>query len=155
MPKLQYLKFISGNCKIDMQDSFVSSRIIKEKIEKHFKLVETEETASKKKYKIVRFARLFGGPFVYPSATVSFLINKKENTVAFQFFWPEWYLLLFSIFGFGVSTYYSLEEGMELKSSLLNGVEFALISCLFISLAVFLDTKYVARKVRNTILKIK
>jgi len=111
MPKLQYVKFLSGNCKIDMQDSFVSPRIIKEKIDKHFKLVTREETASKQKYKIVRFARLYGAPFVYPSATVSFSINKKENTVTCQFFWPEWYLLLFSIFGFGISVYHSLEEG--------------------------------------------
>jgi len=154
MPKLQYVKFLSGNCKIEMQDSFVSPRIIKEKIEKHFKLVAAEETASNQKYKIVRFARLYGAPFVYPSATVSFSINKRENAVTCQFFWPEWYLLLFSIFGFGISVYHSLEEGANLRGAITDGVEFAIFSCIFISLAVFLDTRYVARKIRKILINI-
>lgn len=155
MPRLHYVKFLSGNCKIDMQDSFVSPRIIKEKVEKHFKLVEAEETPSKQKYKIVRFARLYGGPFVYPSASVSFSINRKENSVTCQFLWPEWYLLLFSVFGFGVSVYHSLDEGANLRGAITDGIEFAIFSCLFISLAVFLDTKYVARKIRKILLNIK
>ncbi len=155
MPKLQYVKFLSGNCKIDMQNSFVSPRIIREKIENNFKLVVAEETTSKQKYKIVRFARLYGGPFVYPSATVSFSINKSENSVTCQFFWPEWYLLLFSVFGFGVSVYHSLNEGVNLRGAITDGVEFAIFSCLFISLAVFLDTKYVARKIRKLLLNVK
>jgi hypothetical protein len=154
MPKLQYVKFLSGNCKIDMQDFFVSPRIIKEKIEKHFKLVTAEETALKQKYKIVRFGRLYGAPFLYPSATVSFTINKEENTVTCQFFWPEWYLLLFSIFGFGISVYHSLEEWANLKGAITDGVEFAIFSCMFINLAVFLDTKYVARKIRKLLINI-
>lgn len=154
MPKLQYVKFLSGNCKIDMQDSFVSPRIIREKIEKHFKLVEAEESTSGQKYKIVRFARLFGGPFVYPSATVNFCINKKENTVSCQFVWPEWYLLLFSVFGFGVSVYHSLNEGANIRAALADGAELAIFSCLFISFAVFLDTKYVARKIRKLLVTI-
>jgi hypothetical protein len=137
-----------------MQDSFVSPRIIKEKIEKHFKLVTTEETASKQKFKIVRYARLYGAPFVYPSATVSFSINKRENTVTCQFFWPEWCLLLFSINGFGISVYHSLEEGANLKCAITDGVEFAILSCMFVSLAVFLDTKFVARKIRRSLINI-
>ena len=86
MPKSQYVKFLSGNCKIDMQDSFVSKRIIREKIEKHFKLVEAEGSASCQKFKIIRFARLFGGPFVHPSATVKFSIDKNENSVSCRFY---------------------------------------------------------------------
>lgn len=113
-----------------------------------------EETALEQKYKIVRFARLYGGPFVYPSATVNFSINRTDNTVICKFVWPEWYLLLFSFFGFGVSLYHSLDDGLDLKSALISGVEFAFFSCLFISLAVFLDTKYVARKIRKALLKI-
>jgi hypothetical protein len=137
-----------------MQDSFVSSRIIREKMEKHFKFVEAEESESDQKYKIVRFARLFGGPFVYPSATVNFSIDRKENSVSCQFFWPEWYLLLFSVFGFGVSVYHSLDEGASIRAALTDGAEFAIFSCLFISITVFLDTKYVARKIRKLLLTI-
>ena len=50
MSKLVYLKFLTGNGEINMQDSFVSFRITKEKIEEYFKLVEAEEIASNQKY---------------------------------------------------------------------------------------------------------
>lgn len=154
MPKLQYVKLISGDCKIDMQDSFVSSRIIKDQVEKYFKLVTVEETATEQRYKIIRFARLYGAPFVYPSASVRFLINKKENTVRCEFSWPDWYLLLFSIFGFGITLYHSLGAGEDFKDAIADGGEFAIVSCLFIGVAVFFDIQYVARRIRKSLTNI-
>ena len=90
MGKIIYKKFFSGNGKINTKGSFLSPRLIRESLEKKFRIIPIYESPQIMKYKIVRFARLYGAPVINPSSQLTIVINKDMKEMTYSFIWPEW-----------------------------------------------------------------
>jgi hypothetical protein len=138
-----YLRqFIDGSGELHFEHCFLSPRIVKEALEKRFRLVAIEESSSHVRYKIIRFFRLYGGPAIFPQARIDITIRKdnSRSSLYWHFIWPEYYVFLFSFIV--LSTVVVFDNGMQTIPFLL----FALV--FFVSL-VFLDTKWVSRRVRK------
>ncbi|RII30426.1 MAG: hypothetical protein CXR30_05425 [Geobacter sp.] len=137
--------FISGNGEVILKDKFVSVRLVGAALEKKFRLKIIEESPKFIKFKIVRFARIYGAPVFWPSASLSIAINNENDSINYKFYWPDYYMLLLLVglvlFVPGIKT---------LKEDFL----FPLITVIFWAGIIFLDTKYVSSKVRKTLLKL-
>ncbi len=135
-------QFINGSGELHFESVFLSPRIMKEALEKKFRLVTIEESPHHVQYKIIRLFRLYGGPAPLPQARIDITI-RKDNSHLFlywYFVWPEYYVFLVSfIILFGVVI---LDRGID-------GIPFLIFALIFLSLMVFLDTKWVSWRVRK------
>ncbi len=135
-------EFLTGSGELHFQDIFLSPRIVRAGLQRKFWLVTIEESPHHGRYKIIRLLRLYGGPAIFPQARIDITIRKQDgrSSLYWYFVWPEYYVFLVSfIILFAVVV---LDRGIE-------GIPFLILSLIFFSLMVFLDTKWVSRRVRK------
>jgi hypothetical protein len=97
-----------------------------------------EESAAHFKCKIIRYARLYGAPIIFPNPTLTLEIKREseKNILHYDFQWPEYYLVAFI----------AALAGIISRNVLLSLVVFAFFGSL-----VFLDTKWVSSRIRKII----
>lgn len=136
--------FFQRRGEIQFKEAFLSPRLVREALEGRFHLAPIEETRTHLRYKLIRFFRIYGGPMVWPQAEIDITIRKNRDRYAlyWHFFWPEYYLLLLWPILFGLAAVVDGKHG--------GLVLFVLpVAILFSGLLFFLDTMWVARRVRK------
>jgi hypothetical protein len=129
---------------ISIGERFVSLRHVKEALEAAFNFQVDEETSSSIKGRIVRLARVYGAPIVWPNATVEVNIDNENDILSFTFCWPDYYMLFFTVvLLFMVST-----SGMSGPP-----LFFYVVAPAFHLLMIYLDTLYVKSRVKRYLLK--
>lgn len=141
--------FFQRRGEIHIQDTFLSPRLIREALEKRFHLVPIEETSTHLRFRIIRFFRLYGGPCIWPQAEIDITLRRDQNsyTLLWYFFWPEYYVLAFSLVLLGLIALVDSESG---------GLFLAVmpLAILFFGALIFLDTVWVSRRVRKVFAKL-
>ncbi|MFW8602483.1 hypothetical protein ACOHYD_13510 [Desulfobacterota bacterium M19] len=151
MGKTIYRKFFSSNGKINVKGSFLSPRLTREALEKHFRIVPIDESPNIMRYKIVRFARLYGAPVIYPSSQLSIVVNKDTEEMTYNFVWPEWIMVILVAVGMGAGGAQFFNPGASVIEQVIDGVKiFMSVLCIHGGM-VFLDTKYVASKIHKAL----
>ncbi len=91
-------QFINGSGELHFEGVFLSPRIIKEALEKRFRLVTIVEFPHHVQYKIIRLFRLYRGPAIFPQARIDIAIRKdnSHSSLYWHFIWPEYYVFLIS-----------------------------------------------------------
>ena len=130
------MKLITEKDEVKLGEKFVSPRIVKEALGKFFRITTIDERSNYIKLRIIRFARLYGFPFIWPQASIEILIKNENNKLIYEFFWPEYLTLIipFILFLF-------IEERME------KFILFILFALIFFGFLIFLDTRWVVRRV--------
>jgi hypothetical protein len=134
--------FFTGNGAITVKDKVLSLRFVKNALEKVFRLKVIEESPNYIKYKIVRFARIYAVPVIWPSATISIYVDNKTDTIRYRFYWPDYYMLLFLV---------SVLFFPPLSKDFILLIPLALVFWLVL---IFLDTKYVSIRIRSALRKL-
>jgi len=137
--------FITGNGEISLKDKFVSVRLVENALGKAFRLKVTEESPNFIKCKLVRFARIYGAPVIWPSATLSISIDNQNDMIKYKFYWPDYFMLITMVVA--VLIFYNAHLFKE------DFLTFLFAIPLWAGI-IFLDTKYVSSKVRKTLLKL-
>ena len=139
---MSFRQFLDGSGELHFQGVFLSPRLVREALEKKFKLVTMEESAHHARYKIIRLFRLYGGPAIFPQAKIAITIHKNNSysSLYWHFIWPEYYVLLVS-FLFLCAVVLVNGQGIRF-------LPFVFLGCCW-ALLVFLDTKWVSRRVRK------
>jgi hypothetical protein len=132
--------FFQRKGELHFVDTFVSQRLVKEALGNLFHIVPMEESSTHFRLKIIRFLRLYGGPMIWPQAKIDITLRKQGSgyILSWYFHWPEYYLLLI----------WSMLFGFVAAQASLPLLIFP-IGILFQGFAIFLDTAYVARRVRK------
>lgn len=130
--------FITGSGSLVVEDKFISMRLVKEALTKKYRLRILEESADHIKCKIIRYARLYGAPILFPTPTLTLDIKREsEKTMLnYDFRWPEYYLVALG----------AVLAGIMSRDKTLFLVAFAFFGSL-----VFLDTKWVSSRIRKII----
>ena len=133
--------FITGSGSLIYDDKFVSIRLLKEALLKKYRLAILEESAAHIKCKIIRYARLYGVPIIFPNPTLTLIIKREteKNILHYEFQWPEYYLVAFVAVLAGITS---------------RDIIFFLLVLVFFGSLVFLDTKWVSSRIRTIISKI-
>lgn len=142
---MQVPDFITGNGGVTLKDKFLSVRLVEDALGKAFRLKVTEETPNFIKCKLVRFARIYGAPVIWPSATLSISIDNQTDMIRYRFYWPDYFLLINL-----VVPILAFRGGYLLREDL----TILLIAATFWAGLIFLDTKYVSNRVRKTLLRL-
>lgn len=137
--------FITGNGEVTLKDKFVSVRLVEEALGKAFRLKVTEESSNFIKCKLVRFARIYGAPVIWPSATLSISIDNQTDKIRYRFYWPDYFLLIMLL-----APLLAFRGGRLMEEDL----PILLIAVPIWAGIIFLDTKYVSSRVRKTLLKL-
>ena len=137
--------FIKGSGEVTIKDKFVSVRLVEDALGKAFRLKVIEESPNFIKCKLVRFARIYGAPIIWPSATLAITIENQTDIIRYKFYWPDYFLLLMMVAAVIIS-----RGGYMLKEDFL----FLLLAVPFLAGLIFLDTKYVSSRVRKSLLKL-
>ena len=132
------MRILSEKREICLADKFLSPRIVKDALKNKFNIAVIEERTNYLKVRLIRLARLYGGPCIWPQATVEIWIKNQDDKLIYEFFWPE-YFLLFSPF---VILFFS--EG-QFWGRLL----FLLAALLFFGTFIHLDTRWASRRLRK------
>ncbi len=137
--------FFHGNGTIVLRDKFLSLRIIKELLEKQFRIRVLEESSSHLRCKIVRFARLYAFPMPFPNPTLelTFKNEPQQSIIEYRFTCYDYYLLLIIPILFGISS----QSWKATKETLIA----FLLLFLFFGGLILLDTKYIVFRIRKTI----
>ncbi len=141
---MSFRQLINGSGELHFEGVSLSPRIMKEALDKRFKLVTIEESPHHVQYKIIRLFRLYGGPALLPQARIDITMPKdnSHSSLYWYFVWPEYYVFLVSyIILFAVVV---VDRGIE-------GIPFFIFAFIFFSLIVFLDTKWVSGRVRKAL----
>ena len=88
------MKLISEKGEVYSKDKFLSPRLVKEILEKKFTVRVLDQGPNYIKFRIIRFGRLYGFPFVWPQASVEVWINDETDKLVYKFFWPEYFALI-------------------------------------------------------------
>jgi hypothetical protein len=145
-------QFVDGSGGLQFDEAFLSPRIVREALEKRFRLVVIEETAHQLRGKFVRYARIYGAPVFWPHPTIRILIHREglRCRVSWHFHWSDYYMLLLlpvlALFMAAAPSHF-----MNAPLILTSGLCF---SCFFL-LLIFLDTKWVSWRVRKTLEKLE
>lgn len=127
---------------ISTERKFVSLRHIRAALEDAFNFQIEKETSNSLKGRIVRFARIYGGPVVWPSATIEIQIDNEDSKLFYTLYWPDYYMILCTVvLLFMVSS----PSGPPLF--------FCVAALAFHSLMIYLDTLYVKSRVKRYLLK--
>ena len=137
--------FITGNGEVILENKFISARLVEDALGKAFRLKVTEESPNFIKCKLVRFARIYGAPIIWPSATLAITIDNQTDTIMYKFYWPDYFMLITL-----VAAVLIFHGGHMLKEDLM----ILLFAIPLWAGIIFLDTKYVSSKVRKTLLKL-
>ncbi len=145
-------QFFDGSGELQFDEAFLSPRIVREALEKRFRLVVIEETAHQLRGKIVRYARLYAAPVFWPHPTIRVLIHREglRCRLSWRFHWPDYYMLLLvpvlALFMAALPLHF-----MDASPVLISGLCFVF----FFLLLIFLDTKWVSWRVRRTLEKLE
>ena len=137
-----YLPKTSGEIPIEKQ--FVSLRHIKEALSAAFNVQVKEETSHSLSGKVVRFARIYGAPMIWPSATIEIQIDHENDRLQYTFYWPDYYLILLSIVAI---TTFLIRDPKSLP------IEACVVIPIFQFLMIYLDSRYVQSRIRRFLLK--
>ena len=137
--------FFTGNGEITLKDKFVSVRLVEDALKKAFRIKVTEESQNLIKLKLVRFARIYGAPIIWPSARLAITIDNQTEVIRYKFYWPDYFLLTTL-----VAAIFIFKGGYLLKEDFL----FLLFALPLWAGIIFLDTKHVSSRVRKTLLKL-
>ena len=143
-------EFFTGSGSLAFDERFVSVRIVKDALDRTFKLRILKESTTRIKCKIIRSFRLYGGPVWWPNATMDLVIKKegRMTRVYYDFKWPEYYMVLISSTLVGIFAV-TLSIDKPLMESVLDSGILFFLALSFFGLLVFLDTKYVASRIRR------
>lgn len=132
------MKIISEKCEICLEDKFLSTRIIKDALKEKFNIAILDERSNYLKIRLIRLARLYGAPFIWPQASIEIWIRNEDDKLIYEFFWPE-YLAIGIPFILLIIMVERFRENI-----------FAIaIALTFFGLFVYLDTRWAARRVRK------
>jgi len=142
-------RFFSRRQVIYIEDSFLSTRIIREALERKFRVVVIEESGNHLRLRIIRFLRIYGGPMIWPQASIDITIEKLGAAwnIYWYFTWPEYFILFF-----GLPILFALvstDSGFTWMT-LTEVIIFFVFSFLFFGLLIFMDTLWVSSRVRKT-----
>ena len=84
------MKILNEKVELNLEGKFVSTRLVKETLEKFFNIRVVEETSSYIKLKIIRWARLYGFPFLWFQASIQIWLDRENDRIVYEFFWPEY-----------------------------------------------------------------
>ena len=132
------MKLLNEKVELYLKGKFVSPRLLKEIIEKTFTIRVIDERSNYIKLRIIRWARLYGFPFVWFQASIEIWINNDSDRINYEFFWPEYFALIIPFILIPLIDREALE--------FLSGYIFAFA---FFGILFFLDTRWVARRVRK------
>lgn len=130
------MKLISEKGEVYSKDKFLSPRLVKEILEKKFTVRVLDQGPNYIKFRIIRFGRLYGFPFVWPQASVEVWINDETDKLVYKFFWPEYFALI-------IPFILILFFGERLRDFIL----FFIFAIVFLGFLMFLDTKWVSSRV--------
>ncbi len=88
------MKLLFEKGEIHLGDKFLSVRLVKEILEKKFNVRVINERSNYIKLRIIRLARLYGFPFIWPQASIEIWIKNENGKLIYKFFWPEYLALL-------------------------------------------------------------
>jgi hypothetical protein len=132
------MKLLSEKGEVYVGDKFLSPRLVKEALGKKFNVSVMDEGSNYVKLRIIRFARLYGFPIVWPQASIEVWIDNKTDKLIYEFFWPEYLALLIPF----ILIPFVQERPREFTL-------FLVPATLFFGLLMFLDTRWVSRRVRR------
>jgi hypothetical protein len=134
------MKLFTEKGEVNLGDKFLSPRIVKDTLGKSFNVSVVDERSNYIKLRIVRLARLYGFPVIWPQASIAIWIKNENDKLIYEFFWPEYLILIipFILFLF-------IEERMK------EFMLFILFALIFFGFLIFLDTRWVVRRVRKAI----
>ena len=132
------MKLLSEICEINLGDKFLSPRIVKDTLGKHFNVTVIDERCNYIKLRIIRLARLYGFPFIWPQASIEVWIKNENDKLIYKFFWPEYLALIIP---------FVLLIAVERR--IRDFILFFLLALIFFSFLMFLDTRWVSKRVRK------
>jgi hypothetical protein len=145
--------FLSRSGEIHFDDTFLSPRIVREALAKKFRVITIEETGNHLRLRIIRYLRIYGGPMIWPQASVDISIQKLGGrfSLHWYFVWPEYYVLLFGLpILFALGCVNSGYKGIAFPTLVI----FFLFAFVVFGALIFLDTLWVSKRVRETFAKL-
>ena len=132
------MRLLCEKGEVYLGDKFLSPRLVKDVLGKYFNVSVIEERSSYIKFRIIRFARLYGFPFIWPQASIEVWIENENDKLIYEFFWPEYLTLVIPFILFLV-----VEERIR------DFILFYFFAVGFFGFLMFLDTRWVSRRVRK------
>ena len=132
------MKLFSEKGEVNLGNKFLSPRIVKDTLGTFFHVTVIDERSNYIKLRIIRFARLYGFPFIWPQASIEIWIKNENDKLIYEFFWPEYLTLIIPFILF-----FFIEERMK------EFILFILFALIFFGFVIFLDTRWVVRRVRK------
>jgi len=132
------MKLLSEKRDVYLEGRFLSPRTVKDALGKYFNVSVIDERSNYVKLRIIRLARLYGFPFIWPQATVEVWINNENDKLIYEFFWPEYLALIIPFILFIV-----------LPQRPRDFILFYVFALIFFGLLMFLDTRWVSKRVRR------
>ncbi|KQC10032.1 MAG: hypothetical protein APR62_02180 [Smithella sp. SDB] len=130
------MKVLNEKGEVYLRDKFISPRLIKDALEKKFNVKVIDERHDYIKFKIIRLARIYGAPFIWPQATIEIWIENENDKLIYEFFWPEYLALIIPFILFIV-----VEENLK------DFIFFFIVAIIFFGGLMFLDTRWVSRRI--------
>ena len=121
-----------------MGDTFLSPRLVKDILEKKFNVSVIHEGPNHIKLRIIRLARLYGFPFIWPQASIEVWIKNEDDKLIYKFFWPEYLALIIAFVLLIV-----------VERQIRDFVSFFVLALIFFGFLMFLDTRWVSKRVRK------
>ena len=145
--------FFHGSGQIVLHDKFLSLRLVKETLEKKFRIRVLEESSSHLKCKIVRFTRLYGVPVFFPNPTLelTFKNENQESTIHYNFTCYDYYLLAIMATMFG-SSFMVISSEPSVIGAIKEFLFGFMIVLFFYGSLIFLDTKYLLFRIHKALL---
>jgi hypothetical protein len=137
-------QFFNGSGELHFEDVFLSPRIVKEALEKKFRLVTIDESSSHVRYIIIRLFRLYGGPWFFPQERIVITISRDNSrfSLYWRFIWPEYYVWL---------TSFIILLAVVVFDKGIHAIPVLLVTFLLSGSLVFLDTNWVSRRARKAL----
>jgi len=132
------MKLITEKGEVFLKDKFLSTRLIRETLEKKFTVRVLDEGPNYIKFRIIRFGRLYGFPFIWPQASIEVWFKNETDKLIYKFFWPEYLALIIPFILF-----------LVVEESLRGIILFWVFALIFFGFIMFLDTRWVSRRVRK------
>jgi hypothetical protein len=139
---------------IILPDRFISVKLIEDTVRKNYRIRILEETPRGLRCKIIRYARLFGAPWIGPHPTVSITVERDndDTTVCYEFWWPEYYVVLAGAALFGMAAS-SLKADISFFQRAAEGLLAFGLGFAFFGLMIFLDSSYLSWRVRKALMR--
>jgi len=132
------MKPFSEKGEVYLGGKLLSPRLVKDVLGKHFKVSVIDEGSSYIKFRIIRFARLYGFPIIWPQASIELWIENENDKLVYEFFWPEYLALIIPFILF-----------LLVEERLRDFMAFFVFALAFFGFLMFLDTRWVSRRVRK------